>query len=547
MIYDHRKNEEALNINDLGSIVGEKDPVRNGLFKFFMSFQQNANVLVNDTSQGGTALSLAPHVRKVICYCRNYNQAIVIKERINKKGVHNIYLVVGRMHELPFSNLCFNNICFHKLNITEYSSGDRRESLDFHEIVRSLDILGEFYMNFGKVQVGSFIERIFRIKLKDILKKNAKSGLSKIKNIEYFPNVKKIYLVRQVDNSSFLKQLADLKSNIKIRYLRDNYSAIYMNKSGVSNKYRFPTLLESIMSELRRDIGSDLTQPNLIRLGSAESVVADFGQIIVRLPQTDIGRLRCSNNFDVLSTLKKCELPVVVPKPLKKGFYQGQYYFAETKINGLSLDLHPPNISRKQIISEEVEMFLKSNAMRVGNIDPHSCSILIDEEIRVIIPFLMNDNKNKFLDVAAKIREEFLYNQLPLFIQHGDFKYSNIICDHNSKITGIIDWDLAKIPGLPMVDFITFQHLQENIYKKMNPVHYLHELINEPIKDPKIIRFGEYLQLSHNIISMTAFIALVKYLNDHFYNVEIKQSPQWHNQVIQRYLIPSCEAILNGK
>jgi hypothetical protein len=44
MIYDHRKNEEALNINDLGSIVGEKDPVRNGLFKFFMSFQQNANV-----------------------------------------------------------------------------------------------------------------------------------------------------------------------------------------------------------------------------------------------------------------------------------------------------------------------------------------------------------------------------------------------------------------------------------------------------------------------------------------------------------------------
>jgi hypothetical protein len=57
------------------------------------------------------------------------------------------------MHELPFSNLCFNNICFHKLNITEYSSGDRRESLDFHEIVRSLDILGEFYMNFGKVQV----------------------------------------------------------------------------------------------------------------------------------------------------------------------------------------------------------------------------------------------------------------------------------------------------------------------------------------------------------------------------------------------------------
>ena len=76
--------------------------------------------------------------------------------------------------------------------------------------------------------------------------------------------------------------------------------------------------------------------------------------------------------------------------------------------------------------------------------DPKRLKIYLDSESRLKLEY-----------IEYVLKEQLLNKDFKTVWSHGDYKLENILFDFKSNnITGIIDWDLSRREGLPLIDII---------------------------------------------------------------------------------------------
>ena len=507
-----------------------------GLFRFFLSIPDGATVLVNDAYLGGTALCIAPLAEHVVCYCGSVERARQVKNTIREAGNRNIDVIVGDVTRLPVRPGSLDNICYHGLTLEDGQPSEQSLREMHVEIDMALKVGGQGYLSFDGSQASHPEKSIRRV-----LRNMRHDGLRIISVIDHYPALAKSHFVRRIGVGNAWRILRNVRSLLKVCFVRNNLGVILSRNAAPRGEDGL--LLEGIRREIAGKGMAGLRLPELIRVGSGGSVVADYGILILRMPQTNVGEKRCVHNYETLSRLENIDLPVKVPKPATAGCYREQFYYAETKIRGVSMDLKVPSARISQRVYEKAEAILTSDAVKLGTMERDTFAFLVQQEIESLTPFVMRDDRDVLAKITLKMKDVFLEDHLPLVVHHGDFKFSNLLCNAQGELNGVIDWDLARIPGLPLYDLLTLRYYRQ-VASVSKFLEYLSRTVMGLEVHEDILRYASKMKIARRCIELVGLMSIVKCMNDHYYDIQLKQTQGWYVEILRKNLMTSCLHVL---
>jgi hypothetical protein len=519
------------------------DIVKESLFKHFINFNSESCVLVYADQKCTLAAPLARHAKLAIIYCDNYEDARIVRDCLPHKGSGNVRIVVGALDAWPFRRRLFDIVALGRLN---YSLPSDASSLSrvLPEIQKSLVVTGQVYFCSMLSESGPFIENYLRRRTLSRALKN--TGLVRTAAIEHYPDLYDAQYLKLIKSRRHGLSLSQIKDGIKVFLNKGYFGEIYTH---YGNKGKLDcSLLEGIRAQLQSETGLRLRDANLIWVGSAEGVVVDYGAAIVRLPQSEMNVQRCERNHETLEKLGSMKLPVVVPVALNKGRYNGQPYFTESKISGMSIDLNQPNKKEMMRIYGGAVDLMLSKEFAVSRLNEPIFDKLIENEISGLAPFVTEDDQKIILSSMDSVKGILLKHKIPAAVHHGDFKCSNFICDKKFRISGLIDWDLSSIPGFPLLDWFTlyhsYLHYARNNGSNQNYMSLLRNIIEKPMDNEAIPAVFKRANISCDCIPIFTFLAQLYYVNNHYY-AQHKQSKNWYEDIMQGQFMPSCGLISN--
>jgi len=215
--------------------------------------------------------------------------------------------------------------------------------------------------------------------------------------------------------------------------------------------------IRKIRKKIEEKYGLELEDPSLLRIGSTGSLVLDCGLYIVRLPQTNSACNFCITNFKMLTEIGNYNLSISTPKPIVQGCINGQNFFVESKINGISMDLYKLSSKNSSKVLNEAISFLTDKKIIFGNMDKKKFSLLVKYQIDQICLILKKEHQLLMKNIIQLMHDKFIGKDLPIVLCHGDFKFSNFLCnnDMQNQLVGIIDWEYGVAQGLPLFDLAT--------------------------------------------------------------------------------------------
>lgn len=128
--------------------------------------------------------------------------------------------------------------------------------------------------------------------------------------------------------------------------------------------------------------------------------------------------------------------------------------FAMTRIPGVTLD--QDSVALEDVTDEAVDFLIQFHCET-------SKRVLIDREFfGVHVQHILQAARSRNPQLAAALAEwvsplqQVLVGlEIPLVWMHGDYKVENVMYEPRSrKLTGVIDWEHAIFPGLPLLDLI---------------------------------------------------------------------------------------------
>jgi SAM-dependent methyltransferase len=533
-----------MSLSELKLCDKQISPVHNGVFKYFLELGKCSRVLIVDNSEGGSVMAISQHAGSLFCLCRNLKEAITIKSRLIKNGIKDVSLIIGDLLNFPFQNNVFSHLCMHKFtnnNLIKY--GQKGRSL-LGEMERILRDGGECYISILFPDNISYLKRVFFRRCMPFLKSYFNNNFREIANIYHY---------KTFDNLSFVKVCWRNKScypgqiffQTKRRLFGNNIGMIYQKRVEKRINKQQNYFLQEVKKKLGENLNIRLSVPDLLRVGSGDSLVADYGKVIVRIPLTETGLQRCMNNFATLKRLANIKSIIQFPRALTNGNIYGQPYFAESKILGISMDMYKlSGTSFKNIHSQAYNLLIDKEWFTLEKMNERNFDLLVKNEVNKLIPYVSSNDCQVLNEILKLMSQFFICENLPLIIQHGDFKTSNFIYSHGlrKRLVGIIDWDMASNPGLPLIDLFSMQIYKHNV-KNKDLNHYVKDIWPLTIANEENKLIYDYIgkmNISVASLKLIAVFAIIRYLNKYYYVPEIKRNPAWYNEMISGYLIPIC-------
>jgi hypothetical protein len=223
------------------------------------------------------------------------------------------------------------------------------------------------------------------------------------------------------------------------------------------------------------------------------------------------------------------------PQPLGEGSFEGQQFYAESMLEGISGDAIKIPYNRKKILINAIFSFWNNiqKSLKIDvYFDKYIFSNLIEKPLRYV--FFLNGKTETLKDVLEMLlmylKSRFMHREFLLSLVHGDFSLKNIIFyERDLTISGIIDWDRACTSSFPLFDvFHFFVRMEETSYYK-SPIHTIFQMLE---KDKDLNNFHDVLNMyckeffieSDEIISIIIMYWIhllsgfehIKFLNKHF-------------------------------
>lgn len=501
------------------------DYTSQGAFRYFLSINAHSRILSKDSESGTSCIPLASLSEFVVCVCDTLEASRSMKDLLTRMGLSNVYVVICDIYKPAFKHGTFTHICMHDYAL-EKSDATENGNSPLEATVGLLKEDGEFYISRNYLESEGWLSRI-----SDREPYKIPAQLKRYADIEHYKSLSSPWYVKFMRGSAY--------RSLKYKLRGNNTGAIYV-KEKYTDAGRF-RLIDQIQESIESHIDTKIDACNLVRIGSGSSLVADFQTLIARIPQSDEAVSRCKRNFAALKKLSNMQLPIRVPTPLCRGRFCNCFLTAEIKIEGTSLDNYT-NLAEKyeDTIFRDAREFLVNSRLNLGVLDESLFNTLITEPILRLENTTETSNQDLFSRIIGLARNTLLNEEIPVVVEHGDFKYSNFLVDKaRGTIIGIIDWDRSSLPGLPLRDYLSLLACRKN-QSIQSTIDYM--LNCSTLAEPEPIHrfYTDRIGISDESFAMLSLLAGIRTIVD-FYDPPQGISFEFFEYAIRSHAIPALE------
>jgi hypothetical protein len=499
-------------------------------------------LLAFDCAPGKSPLALERHFSFIVWLCRDEEESVRIRRIVKEAGCTGISILIANLNHLPFRQGFFDVVAVHRLEKCEISN----ISDTISEVSKQLSNKGTLYISFefGRNPVSSRIyswivnRTITRICRKSCLKKQAKAF--------YYRDFEDLYFLRYFWVNNVKRKISSYFDEYKYNLKSCNSAYIYSSNRESNNLFRSRALIGKIKRVIEDAEEIEANEPDLIRMGSGGSIVIDYGIAIARLPFTESGSIRCANNFSTLIALTKRIFPIAVPRPVLHGSIDNQEYYIESKLSGLSMDLcQLPPKQLRYIEKQAFSVLTMQENIVTGKSTSSEVLASLYNEVRCLEFFLGSRQKAMITDLIDWAESISNYGSIPQVIEHGDFKKSNFLVARNpkNKLTGLIDWDLSRVNGLPLVDALTLRAC--SVDPKGLYLPGIKQIVFLNKADHHLTQYCEKMKICRNAAKLLLIYSILKYLNT--FSSEEKSDSVWYNKFFDKDIPELIHAIIMEK
>jgi serine/threonine protein kinase len=285
-------------------------------------------------------------------------------------------------------------------------------------------------------------------------KKSIKNVHIIMHNLYHLIQINSIYsFLLEFKNLSFLKLLKS-KSTFVVQLSNSKIVSIFDEYSELISKQLFSS------KQIKVDYNIILGKPDVfIYKFSSKS-----RKYIARIALHSESRDRLYIAKSVLNFIQKKIKPNYFLYPEIGGVIKNnsKTIFIETLINGEIVKLNKK--SERQIVETLFKLHL-STMYQGSNI--HLIKFLNECKFR-LEHFLDKKHSNIFKNIYIHLMDIIKNKKIIYVLEHGDFKIENILYDKNKKMLAIIDWDLARIEGIPFLDLLFFNYYNQYLKNSEN-------------------------------------------------------------------------------
>ena len=235
-----------------------------------------------------------------------------------------------------------------------------------------------------------------------------------------------------------------------INAVKDNIMILKESaKSRILHSYKSAKFPQA--DDLIKHLG--LKNVDKVILGKPNTTIIMSKDMIVRMPQDKLSATRCRLQKEMLKKLRKTSIAYSVPRFFKEGRFKGQVYYCEQRLPGFAVDL--PISKMDDLVLKAADFIAKFHKETSRDIViTETCfKRLFGRDLERLYPYLSDENKAKLEKIEKFLKEQLLGKSFKTVWMQGDYKIENILFNTKTwQIKGIIDWDLSRRQGLPLLD-----------------------------------------------------------------------------------------------
>jgi aminoglycoside phosphotransferase (APT) family kinase protein len=281
-----------------------------------------------------------------------------------------------------------------------------------------------------------------------------------------------------------------------------------------------------------------------IYLGSFGVYVAVAGSSVIKIPSTPEAAQRCARNREVIEGLIRLSLPFDTPRPLAAGHHDGIDYFAESRVAGTSVEAARVSRRRRQRLAASARASLErahAATLQRKNLTYPLFERLFAAPVELLAGGAPAQTMDKLRVFLRHSWQSLDGRSMPLVLVHGDFKCGNILWTDDDRVSGVIDWDMADLQGLPLLDQFTYAAWDSWAEERISPAASFAAAV-QPSSTGAHLRFvRDVLQLDEFSQMCCALMTLVRYAGQH------RQFPsysRWYDCIVGRHLDVAVETLL---
>ncbi len=482
----------------------------NGAWFCLLPWPEAARVLLLEAGLGGAALSLAPRAAELwVCHPAP-DRARVAAARARRAGHGHVRVLAGNWGtRLPFADGSFDAVLAQDLpSVLAGCAASGPEAL-FAELRRVLSPSGFLYTE-GRAR-GPLSPR-----REDSLLWGRWRGALAAAGLD----VRAEWLFR-LDGEGRPYEVQDARGSLPLgeRMKRKALSPIRTLRRALlcaSSEAAFaPSPAEGVLRRLPVADAAVRKAAETLYLGSFDTCRVQTEHLVVRIPLGPAGEERCRRNSAALRELEGLSLPFETPRPAGEGVCRGLPYFAETRLEGRPvpyLALSPSDRDRIRGRAQGLLEALYRGTRRRVRLDESRVKELFADPLTAMASELDAEAAALAREAADGLLRRLPGQEWDLVRTHGDFKASNFLTDPAGRLRGLVDWDLSRPSGLPVMDMILCEAFDRSLSQRA----FFGEAVFEAGFGARPCREGLGLELRRYVEDearwrLTALMALVDY------------------------------------
>lgn len=243
-----------------------------------------------------------------------------------------------------------------------------------------------------------------------------------------------------------------------IKMLKDNLLLTKESlKTRLFNNHRPP-----LAGNIIRHLG--LKSVEKVICGKPNTLIIITKNLVIRIPLDRLSMARCRLNKIMLKRLNKTDISQYVPYFVENSRLDGQDYYCEERLNGAAIGIP---LAKMDDLTVKAADFITGFHLETAKdivINESYFKRLVSRELKKLSSYLCEEYKIKLLQIESLLKKQLFGKRFKTVWFQGDYKIENILFDTKRwQIKGIIDWDLSRKEGLPLLDILFLLAYQETI------------------------------------------------------------------------------------
>jgi len=241
----------------------------------------------------------------------------------------------------------------------------------------------------------------------------------------------------------------------------------------VSKKFPQDSFLESLLQRMQEQLELRELPKILNNIISHQNTLVFFldlggdGKAVLKLPlcKTSLGRVESDRRMiEKVHEVSAPEVQLMLPRVLCYDVFLAQPYFVRSYVPGVAARLLVHSREEySRVVADAAGILLQWHqaSHRVVQVSPEVCERHFVTYFRQARPYLPA-HLGLLGEIQSFLQEASMGQPLALGLMHGDFHLNNLMINPATRrISGILDWDMGEIDGLPMLDLFHLMMSEE--------------------------------------------------------------------------------------